>query len=106
MKEALVKARIKKALAAYPDAWWFMPPGMGLGRAGIPDFIGCYDGVLFGIEAKGEGGKTTALQEREMQRIRDAGGFAIVIDHTRDISLAVCDLIVSCHARAKQGAKK
>lgn len=100
MKEALVKARIKKALAAYPEAWWFMPPGMGLGRAGIPDFVGCYMGVLFGIEAKGEGGKTTALQRREMSRIQEAGGVVRVIDHLDDIPEAVRCVLRACRFTA------
>lgn len=96
MKEALVKARIKKELQAHPTVWWFMPPGMGLGRAGIPDFIGCSDGVLFGIEAKGEGGKTTALQRREMDRIGEAGGVVRVISHLDDIPEAVRCVLRAC----------
>jgi hypothetical protein len=36
--------------------------------------------MFFSIEAKAGKGKTTALQARELQRIKDAGGFAIVVN--------------------------
>lgn len=91
MKEAAVKTAIKRALVDN-GMYYFMPPGAGYGRAGIPDFVGCVHGVFFAIEAKGEGGKTTALQEREMQFIRDAGGIARVITHKDDIPAAISNI--------------
>jgi Holliday junction resolvase len=60
----------------------FMPPGMGLGRSGIPDIIGCYKGRFIAIECKAGKGKTTALQERELIAICNAGGFTFVVNET------------------------
>jgi Holliday junction resolvase len=51
-----------------------MPPANGFGRAGIPDIIGCMDGHFIAIECKAGKGKTTALQDRELDRIHNAGG--------------------------------
>jgi hypothetical protein len=42
----------------------------------------CYRGAFAAIECKAGGNKPTALQEAAMQRIRDAGGLALVIDET------------------------
>jgi hypothetical protein len=75
--EKKVKAAVRKILNRM-DIYHFMPPGMGLGRSGIPDIIGCYQGRFIAIECKAGKGKTTALQERELQWIKDAGGFAVV----------------------------
>ena len=75
--EGKVKAAVRKILNRM-DIYHFMPPGMGLGRSGIPDIIGCYQGRFIAIECKAGKGKTTALQERELQWIKDAGGFTFV----------------------------
>ena len=77
--EAVVKAKIVKTLQEM-GIWYFMPPANGYGRAGIPDFIGCMNGLLIAIEAKAGKNKPTALQLREIDRIKAAGGYAIVVN--------------------------
>lgn len=67
---------ILKELGAY----FFFPATHGYGRSGVPDIIGCLGGIFFAIECKAGKNKPTALQEREMQRIRDAGGHTLVIN--------------------------
>jgi len=79
--EAKVKKQIKQILEEL-NVWFFMPPANGYGRAGIPDFIGCLRGQFIAIEAKAGKGKTTALQDREIQRIKDAGGFVLIVNET------------------------
>jgi len=79
--EKLVKDKVKKLLDSL-GIYHFSPPGMGLGRAGIPDLVCCYNGKFLGIECKAGKGKTTALQERELDAIRAAGGFAFVVRET------------------------
>lgn len=76
--EAKTKQRIKKILED-AGVWFFMPPANGYGRSGIPDFICCVNGFFFAIEAKAGKGQTTALQERELERIRKANGSAIIV---------------------------
>lgn len=71
--EAKVKNACRKILDA-EKVWYFMPAGGGYGRAGIPDIIACVNGHFLAIECKAADGKTTALQKREIQRIRDSGG--------------------------------
>jgi Holliday junction resolvase len=78
--EVKVKAKVKVALVEL-GFYYFMPPANGFGRAGIPDIVGCRtDGRFFGIECKAGKGKTTALQDRELYRIQQAGGIALVIN--------------------------
>ena len=71
--EGKVKDEIRKVLDALPDCWYFMPPASPYGRAGIPDFVGHVAGRFFAIEAKAEKGVLTALQRRQIARLRDTG---------------------------------
>ena len=61
-------------------AYYFYPVAGGYGSAGIPDVIACYMGRFIAIECKAGKGKTTALQDRNIAQIKDAGGFAIVVN--------------------------
>lgn len=71
--ESKVKKRVREVLDKL-GIYHFMPPANGFGRAGIPDIIGCMDGHFIAIECKAGKGTTTALQERELDRIHNAGG--------------------------------
>jgi Holliday junction resolvase len=75
--EKKVKNAVRKVLDRL-GIYYFMPPGMGLGRSGIPDIIGCYNGRFIAIECKAGKGKTTALQERELAAIKATSGFTFV----------------------------
>ena len=77
--EAKVKAQIKNILKDL-QCYSFSPIGGAYSQNGVPDIVGCLHGIFFGIEAKAGKGKTTALQDRELQRIKDAGGIALVVN--------------------------
>lgn len=79
--EGKVKARAKQILESL-CAYYFMPATGGYGRSGVPDIVGCFNGVFFALECKANGNKPTALQAREIDRINVAGGFAMVVDET------------------------
>ena len=82
--ESKVKANVRKLLDTL-NIYHFMPPANGFGRAGIPDIIGCMDGHFIAIECKAGKGKTTALQDRELERIANAGGTAFIArEHNLD----------------------
>ena len=76
--EGAVKTAIKRLLVA-EGVYYFMPVSNGMGRHGIPDIICCVNGLFLAIETKAGKGKVTALQEREMEHIRNAGGYAAVV---------------------------
>ncbi len=71
--ESKVKKRVREMLDTL-GIYHFMPPANGFGRAGIPDIIACMDGHFIAIECKAGKGTTTALQDRELDRIHNAGG--------------------------------
>ena len=77
--EAKVKKQIRKILDT-TRCYYAMPIGTGFGNSGVPDFLVCHNGVFIGIEAKAGRGKTTALQENNLERIRAAGGRTAVIN--------------------------
>lgn len=77
--EAKVKAKAKKILDSL-GAYYFMPATGGFGRSGVPDIVGCLNGVFFGVECKANGNKPTALQLKEMRKIMDAKGYCVVVD--------------------------
>jgi len=79
--EALVKKHIRKILDA-AGVYYAMPIGTGYGNSGVPDFLCCINGYFVGIEAKAGKGKTTALQDHNIQRIWESGGRALVINET------------------------
>lgn len=81
--EAHCKKRVRDILDTN-GVYHFMPFGAGAGRSGIPDIICCVNGFFLAIECKAGKGKTTALQDRELGRIRTAGGTAIVVHDTDD----------------------
>jgi Holliday junction resolvase len=77
--EGKVKAGVKRILDSL-GCYYFFPQSGAFGRSGIPDIIGCYKGKFFGIECKAGKGTTTALQDKELQKIEDAEGIALLVN--------------------------
>ena len=77
--EAKVK---KKVVAQLKDlgAYYFYPVTGGYGRSGVPDIIGCHEGLFFGIECKAGKNKLTPLQEKNLKQIAEAGGLGLVVN--------------------------
>lgn len=79
--------KVKKQVRALLDelgAYYVMPVTGGYGSQGAPDFLVCLKGKFIGIETKAGKGKTTALQDLNLQKIHDAGGVALVV-YEKDI---------------------
>jgi hypothetical protein len=76
--ERKVKDKVKKVLKEL-GAYYAMPATGGYGSSGVPDFLVCYRGRFFGLECKANGGKTTALQEKNLEDIRKNDGVAFVV---------------------------
>ena len=86
--------KVKKAVRLMLDrlgVYHFMPPANGFGRAGIPDIVGCMDGHFIAIECKAGKGTTTALQDRELNAILNAGGTVFI---AREHNLADLKLLL------------
>ena len=88
--EAKVKSSVRKLLDSL-NIYHFMPPANGFGRAGIPDIVGCMDGHFIAIECKAGKGTTTALQDRELNAVLNAGGTVFI---AREHNLADLKLLL------------
>ena len=86
--EKKVKDKVVAILKAY-GAYYFYPVTSGYGASGVPDIVGCHKEKFFAIECKAGKNIPTALQERNMQKIRESGGVAIVVneDNIKDVEL-------------------
>lgn len=76
--ERAVKDACEAILKTY-KAYYFFPVTGGYGRSGVPDIIACYAGRMVAVECKAGYNQPTALQLRELARIEEAGGIALVI---------------------------
>lgn len=73
-----MKDAVKKLLDEY-GVYYFSPAANGYGRAGIPDIVCCVHGWFLAIECKAGSNTTTALQDRELEKIHRAGGVYMVV---------------------------
>lgn len=82
------------ALLKQHGAYYFYPVTGGFGMSGVPDIVACYRGTFIGIECKAGNNKPTALQEKNLQMIHDAGGIALVIneDNISDVTSTLSQL--------------
>jgi Holliday junction resolvase len=100
---ATPEVKVKKqciALLRAHSAYYFFPVMGGFGRAGVPDIVCCVRGAFLAIECKAGKNKPTALQEAEMQKIRDAGGSTLVINEDN-----IHQLQEWLHERSKQNGQ-
>ena len=77
------EAKVKKVVVQQLKdigAYYFYPVTGGYGRSGVPDIVGCYQGLFFGIECKAGKNKRTPLQEKNLKEISEAGGLALVVN--------------------------
>lgn len=79
--EAKVKKQVRLILDRH-GVYYFSPAANGYGRTGVPDIICCVNGRFVAIECKAGKGKTTALQDREIEAIRAAWGVSLVVNET------------------------
>lgn len=77
--EGKVKKKVKEVLKKL-GAYYVMPMGTGYGNSGVPDFIFCLNGKFYAIECKAGLNAPTALQEKHLSDIWNAGGVALVVN--------------------------
>jgi Holliday junction resolvase len=84
------EAKVKKVVVQQlkdMGAYYFYPVTGGYGASGVPDIVGCYQGLFFGIECKAGSNKPTPLQEKNLKRIAETGGISLVVneDNMKDV---------------------
>ena len=82
MKEKFLVKKLRKKLEGTVGGFWFKSHGGPFQLVGLPDLIGCVEGLFIGIEVKqlGKLGKVTARQQFVLGLITKAGGLAFVTD--------------------------
>ena len=78
-KEKDLEDRVKDFLK--DNGGWYIKywGGGGFTKSGLPDLLVCCDGVFLGVELKAAKGKPSDLQLKQLHRIRDSGGLAILL---------------------------
>ena len=79
MKENDIVRAILKYLKTVSGCFAWKEHGGMYGTAGIPDIIACIKGRFYAFEVKTPVGKTTALQDATIRKIRECGGQAFVV---------------------------
>lgn len=74
-ESAIVKAFMKKAKKAFPDAFFFKIHGGAYQKAGIPDVMVILSGIPIFIEFKKPGSDTTPLQVKTMIALENSGAY-------------------------------
>lgn len=71
--ETRLVARIVTHLETKIGGYWVKIHGSEYQKAGLPDLIGCVDGLFFGLEVKRPGRTYDPLQEYEATEIKTRG---------------------------------
>lgn len=82
-REKTIENKIKSYLKS-KGAYYFKHHGNQFSQVGVPDIIVCYKGRFIGIEVKNEAGKTSPLQDYNLEAIQNAGGVGLV---ARDVQI-------------------
>jgi len=83
MLEKQLQLKILTYLKGVPDCWPVKV--MVANRNGVPDLLVCFHGRFIGLEVKTPSGRTTPLQEAQLDAIRDAGGVGAVVRSVDDV---------------------
>ena len=88
MREKSVENRIKNYLKS-KGAYYVKYFGNKFSQVGVPDLLVCYRGMFVAIEVKNDKGKTSPLQDINLQQIKDAGGYSIVARSVKDVEVLI-----------------
>lgn len=82
-------AAILRYLKTLPRCFAWKTHGGMYGTAGIPDIIACFDGRFYAFEVKQPGGRLTRLQEVTLEKLRAAGGVAVMVTSVDEVKRAL-----------------
>lgn len=78
MREKNIENRIKAYLKS-KGVWHVKYFANSFTPVGIPDILACCNGRFLAIEVKNETGKTSPLQDYNIEQIKRCGGIALVV---------------------------
>jgi len=77
--EGKVKKKVVKILQDH-GAYVVSVVTGGYGKNGVPDIIACVEGLFLAVECKAGDGEATALQNKNLDQICNAGGGAWLVN--------------------------
>ena len=86
--EAQIQAAILKFLRALGPACWVIKAAV-CNERGVPDILCCYRGRFVGFEVKTVKGRISGAQRVQNDRIRCAGGRAVVVRSVADVRVVL-----------------
>ena len=86
-----IVAAILRHLKARPRCFAWKTHGGKYGTAGIPDIIACIDGRFYAFEVKQPGGRLTRLQDVTLNKIKAAGGVAVMVTSVDEVKQALAE---------------
>lgn len=94
--EKTFENKIKKFLEDN-GCWYVKYFANRMTKAGVPDILACVNGYFVAIEVKAPNGKASELQWWNVDKIREAGGIAVVLypDQFDEFKERINDLILS-----------
>jgi Holliday junction resolvase len=87
VKEKWVKQQVVKLLKE-KGVYYFFPVAGGYTSIGVPDVVACINGLFVAIECKAGKNRPTELQYKNLEKIRDNGGLAMLVNENDIESLA------------------
>ena len=77
--ESKLQRHIRKELETKVGGFWFKVHGGIFQMPGLPDLIGCVEGLFMGLEVKRGSKEPTKLQQITIKLIRSQGGYASTV---------------------------
>ena len=78
--EGKVKMFVRKYMREhFPDHFYYSPMGGAFGKAGMPDHLYLWKGILVGIEIKADGGRLSELQSQTLKQMAEQGALCAVV---------------------------
>jgi hypothetical protein len=106
--ESRLQLRIRKGLQREVGGKWFKVHGGPFQSAGLPDLIGCVDGLFFGFEVKlpnDPKSKPTALQLATIAEYQSEGGYVCVVESLEE-AVAVVRAATAASAERRFGRRQ
>lgn len=92
MREKSIENKIKAYLKSQ-GAYYVKYHGNQFSQVGVADLLVCYKGRFLAIEIKNETGKTSPLQDVNIELVKKAGGISFVARSVEDVRKVIDNII-------------
>lgn len=92
-----------KAYLKEQGCWYVKYFANRMTKKGVPDILACVNGYFLAIEVKAQNGKPSDLQKWNVEKIREAGGVAVIVypDQFEDLKIIIGLLLKDAKRKAR-----